>query len=129
MAHRELQSLLEHLSPRRNEGVYVFCTVPDGYGVKENTLAFFRETEGVTVIMDQASARSAGLEQSAPMAWITLEVHSSLEAVGLTAAVSTALAGEGIACNVIAAYHHDHLFVPLAEAGRAMEVLEALSEV
>ena len=63
------------------------------------------------------------------MTWITLDVHSSLEAVGLTAAVSAALAEENISCNVVAAYYHDHLFVPVADAERAMETLMRLTGV
>ena len=69
-------------------------------------------------------ADALGVSYDYLAAWITLRVHSALDAVGLTAAVSTALAGAGISCNVIAGYHHDHLLVP---ADRAADALEALS--
>ncbi len=68
-----------------------------------------------------------GLEFTFVCAWITLKVNSALEAVGLTAAFSSALGDAGISCNVIAAYHHDHIFVPLQEAQKALEVLEHLA--
>ena len=87
-------------------------------------LGTFREDEGVTAIVP------AELAQDAPaFARIILTVHSDLEGVGLTAAVSTALAEAGIACNVVAALHHDHLFVPASRAEEAMEVLARLQTV
>jgi hypothetical protein len=77
--------------------------------------------------MPRTRAEAAGLSYSFVAAWITLTVHSSLEAVGLTAAVSQALAQAGISCNIVAALHHDHLFVPLKNAARATQVLEGMS--
>ena len=68
-----------------------------------------------------------GMDYSFVASWITLTVHSSLEAVGLTAAFSNALAGAGISCNVIAAYHHDHIFVPVHSTEKAMAALQSLS--
>ena len=91
-------------------------------------LGFFREKEGVTVILPRADADQAGLSYAGTFAWITLTVHSSLEAVGLTAAFSRALAEVGISCNVVAAFYHDHLFVPVADAERALAALRALSK-
>jgi hypothetical protein len=122
-----LKSLLEHLSPKLNDGAYVFCRVPNDYKADNlSVLAVFREAEGKTLVIDQQSAAELNFDHSAPMSWITLEVHSSLEAVGLTATVSAALAEKDIACNVIAAYYHDHLFIPQTEARRAMETLNGL---
>ena len=68
-----------------------------------------------------------GLNYSFVASWITLTVHSSLEAVGLTAAFSKALAEKGISCNVVAAFYHDHLFVRQQDAAAAMETLKGLS--
>jgi hypothetical protein len=69
----------------------------------------------------------SGLEYHFTAAWITLRVHSALDAVGLTAAVSLALTDAGISCNVVAGFHHDHLFVPHTRAADAVRVLEALA--
>ena len=80
-----------------------------------------REEEGVTAII-------AGDRAGMPFARITLTVHSALEGVGLTAAVSGALAKAGIACNVVAGYHHDHLFVPWERRDEALGVLQRLAE-
>ena len=90
-------------------------------------LCLFVEEESVTVIVPKSQADSLGLPYSTTFAWITLTVHSSLEAVGLTAAVASALAKSNISCNVVAAYYHDHLFVPAQDAARAMDVLQALT--
>jgi hypothetical protein len=123
-----LTTLLRSMSPQLNAGEYVFCTLRDGRlpsGLE--VLGSFREQEGLTVIVDRATAECAGLSFDYVAAWITLNVHSALEAVGLTAAFATALGKAGISCNVIAGYYHDHLFVGLADAERAMHVLRDLA--
>lgn len=84
------------------------------------------EAEGVTVVATLERARAEGWPFDFEAAWLTLEVHSALEAVGLTAAVSAALTAEGIACNVVAGFHHDHLLVPAHRAADAIACLEAL---
>src|SRR5262245_36479518 len=112
------------MKPRQNSGEYVFCVCDSPALVdKLNPLGFFREQESITLILPRSRADEALLTYSSVMAWITLDVHSSLEAVGLTAAVSAALAEANISCNVVAAYYHDHIFVPIADAQRAVEVL------
>jgi hypothetical protein len=123
-----LSTLLASLSPRLNPGRYVFCSVPQPTVVQvAAALGSFREAEGTTLILAREEAERLGLAYDYLAAWITLEVHSSLAAVGLTAAFATALAGEGISCNVIAGYHHDHLFVAEADAERAMAALQRLA--
>jgi len=87
----------------------------------------FAEDEGLTLIVGQAAADQAGLPYEIPTAWITLTVHSSLAGVGLTAAISAALADAGISCNIVAAAFHDHLFVPVELGPTALEVLHQLS--
>jgi hypothetical protein len=105
--------------------------VPDGALPNLTTvdpIGRFHEAEGTSLILTRAEAERLGLAGSATMRLITLTVHSSLEAVGLTAAVATALAEAGISANVVAAYHHDHIFVPAADAERALATLKALSD-
>lgn len=123
-----LRDLMRTLSPSIDDTEWVFATINAEFEVSlaPYAIASFREAEGLTLVLPQSAAED--LENvSAPMSRITLEVHSSLEAVGLTAAVTGALAEEGISANVVAAYYHDHIFVPTASADRALTVLQALS--
>jgi len=123
-----LATLLRSMSPQLNDGDYVFCTLADGH-IPEgcDVIGSFREQEGLTLIVERQQAERAGLAFDYVAAWITLNVHSALEAVGLTAAFATALGKAGISCNVIAGYYHDHLFVGRADAERAMNVLRQLA--
>ena len=122
-----LQALLANLKPRLRPETFVFCTVPEGtYGdlAELKPIASFQETEGLTLVLLQEHADQRGLPYSGTFRCLSLEVHSSLEAVGLTAAVSTTLAKQEISANVIAAHFHDHFFVPARHAERAMELLQ-----
>lgn len=125
---RDLDKLLATMRPRLNEGEYVYAVAPDG-GVPSGIrpVATVAEEEGPTLVLPRQDADRAGLAYDYVAGWITLRVHSSLEAVGLTAAVAQALARAGLSCNVVAGFHHDHLFVPHAEAPRAMAVLQQLT--
>jgi uncharacterized protein len=124
----DLGMLLQTMQPELNPGEYVFCTLNSReQAAALDPLCLFQEREGITVILRKERADALGLSHAMTFAWITLTVHSSLEAVGLTAAVSRALAGANISCNVVAAFYHDHIFVPARDAGRGMEVLEKLS--
>ena len=122
----QLTVLLRTLSPERQPGDYVYATVPTLPPGLDPVLAF-REREGWTLVLAREHAEAAGIASTFPCAWLTLRVHSSLQAVGLTAAVADALADAGIACNAVAAYYHDHLFVPLDRADEAIEILRRLS--
>ncbi|HEY4327942.1 MAG TPA: ACT domain-containing protein [Mucilaginibacter sp.] len=123
-----LNTLLKTMTPVLNNGDYVFCTIENIQTIPhDKILGSFRETEGVTVILEKSTADELMLPYSYISAWITLNVHSSLEAVGLTAAFSNALAKENISCNVVAAYYHDHIFVDQKDAAKAMQVLKQLS--
>ena len=107
-----LATLLRSMSPQLNAGEYVFCTLRDGQLPSNlEIVGSFREQEGLTVILERSHAERAGFSFDYVAAWITLNVHSALDAVGLTAAFATALGQAGISCNVIAGYFHDHLFV------------------
>ncbi len=123
----DLARLLATMQPALHPGDYVFCVVGPGAPVPAGALGWFREAEGVTLILPRADADAQGFAYEYVAAWLTLAVHSSLAAVGLTAAVAGVLARENISCNVVAAYHHDHLFVARADADRALGALRALS--
>ncbi|MBI5295668.1 MAG: ACT domain-containing protein [Chloroflexi bacterium] len=124
----DLETLLQNMRPELNAGGYVFCTLASReQAAALDPLCLFQEREGVTVILPSEQADALGLAYTQAFAWITLTVHSSLEAVGLTAAFSRALTEAGISCNVAAAYYHDHIFVPIGDAERAMDALRALA--
>jgi len=123
-----LHKLLRSMRPELHTGEYVFCTfetVDQPTGIE--AVGWFHEQEGWTAILARPRADELALPYSFVSAWITLTVHSALDAVGLTAAVSQALAGAGISCNVVAAYYHDHLFVPANDGQRAVAILENLA--
>jgi hypothetical protein len=125
---KDLHKLLETIEPKLQPGDYVFCTVEDlNTAPLAESILIFRENEGITVILRKEMADKLGLHYSFVAAWITLTVHSSLEAVGLTAAFSKALAENGVSCNVVAAFYHDHLFVRQQDTAKAMEILNGLS--
>jgi uncharacterized protein len=125
----DLNKLLQGMKPKRNNGEFVFCTVDTFQRAAAlNPLAIFQEEEAVTVVVSKQRADDASLPYSTTFALITLTVHSSLEAVGLTAAVSQALTEASVSCNIIAAYYHDHIFVPVKDAERATSVLTNLSK-
>lgn len=123
-----LSALLRSMNPELNDGEYVFCTVADSKRVEGiEVVGSFREREGLTVILERNQAQQLGLDCDYVMAWITLTVHSSLAAVGLTAAFASAMGQAGISCNVVAGFYHDHLFVGKDDALKAMTILRALA--
>jgi uncharacterized protein len=120
-------TLLAALSPELRAGEFVLCSLP-GATECPDALATVREAEGLSVVLPVERAPSTALESGFRAAWISLRVDSSPEAVGLTAAVSDCLARHGIACNVVAGFHHDHLLVPYERRLEALQALEALAE-
>ena len=126
---RDLPTLLRSMSPALAGQPYVFCTVgrEEAAGPDVRPLCCFEEAEGTSLIVTPAEAARRGRPAEPQWARITLTVHSSLLAVGFLAAVSAALAREGISVNPVSAFHHDHLFVPWERRMRAMEILKALS--
>lgn len=123
-----LARLLQSMTPQLNPGQYVFCCVPAEYDCSGlQPIASLRESEGLSLVLPREVADAYNLSYDYVAAWITLEVHSSLAAVGLTASFSTTLAQAGISCNVVAGFHHDHLFVPCERAEKALSTLRALS--
>jgi hypothetical protein len=124
-----LEILLKTLEPCLNEGDYVFCHVDDAASVNQKELIFyFKEKEAITIVVRKELADENKFAYSTIMAWITLTVHSSLDAVGLTAAFSTALAKENISCNVVAGFYHDHIFVAKRDAKLAINILRDLAK-
>ena len=126
----ELPKLLASLKPYLQAGTYVFVSLKETPSpmLLEASICIFREAEGTTLILEKADADQHQLSYSYEAAWITLEVHSALEAVGLTAAFATALTQHRISCNVVAGYYHDHIFVAKTDAEQALAVLVELSQ-
>lgn len=124
----DLPKLIKGMKPELNEGEYVYCIAASkAQAVALDPLCYFLEKEGVTVILPRNKADALKIPYSTICAWITLTVHSSLEAVGLTAAVSKSLTEANISCNVVAAFYHDHIFIPVKDAERALHVLKELT--
>ena len=125
----DLDTLLREMEPELGEGEYVFCTVPPGDSSQLDVepLGQFREAEGLTLILRRDEAEGLGLAGDFVSRLITLRVHSSLEAVGLLAAITAKLAGRGIPANTVSAYYHDHIFVPADRAEEALACLRDLS--
>ncbi|MDG5493009.1 ACT domain-containing protein [Psychroserpens sp. SPM9] len=126
---KNIAELIKNMKPIHQQGDFVFCTVKDLSKIDRNeTICEFKETEGTTIIIEKSKADTLQLDYHYVATWITLSIHSSLEAVGLTAVFSSVLAKHNISCNVIAGYYHDHIFVDKKDAIRAIEVLNAASK-
>lgn len=124
----DLQRLVASMTPVLTPDTYVFVTLDaPSSELIASALMLFREDEGVTLIVPQALAEAHGLKAIYPCRCITLSVHSSLEAVGFLAAVTTALAKAGMGVNPVSAYFHDHLFIADDRAEEAMGILRGLS--
>ena len=124
-----LTTLLSTLKLTLSTEIFVFITLP-GLKLPPPSLEiqmYFREAEGTTIITTQESANTNGIEYTFPCKMITLNVHSSLEAVGFMATISAELADQGIGVNPVSGYYHDHCFVPLGKENEAMRVLQDLA--
>ncbi|MEQ8365693.1 MAG: ACT domain-containing protein [Roseicyclus sp.] len=121
---RDGDEMIRLMHPERVPGVFVFKTVSEAQlaALLPTVRAVFREAEGISVVVPAEPGTGGGMAQ------ITLQVYSALDGVGLTAAVASALAKASVPCNVIAATQHDHIFVPEAQADKAVSVLKALSD-
>ena len=131
MAERDLSKLLASLSVKARDGIWRFETIPSDeaswtglVNLREvrDIAMLFQEREGLTVITSAADDTPKDNQWS----WLELSVYSDLQAVGFLAKVAEALADAGIPCNAVAAYHHDHIFVPIARANDAKTAIEAL---
>jgi uncharacterized protein len=125
----DLRRLLASMEPELVPGEWVFVTVPTGSAVlaEVEPVVTVREREGVTLVLARDDADRLGLAYEYVAAMVSLRVHSALAAVGLTAAVATCLAEAGLSCNVVAGFHHDHLFVPSERGAECVEHLRRLS--
>lgn len=127
---RDRFAMISGMDPALMPGHFHFCTLSDPAliaAAMTDALATFHEAEGLSLILPEVAARTLGLPLVGPMRQITLQVLSALDGVGLTAAVASVLADHGIACNMVAAFHHDHAFVPAADAERAVGLLRGLA--
>ncbi|MEL6320075.1 MAG: ACT domain-containing protein [Cyanobacteria bacterium J06626_14] len=124
----DLEILLESLEPELHPAVHVFCTLERDEPIQDEVrpICQFQEAEGTTLIVEQSQAEAFQLDYTYPCRMITLTVHSSLEAVGLLASVTQALAAKDISVNAISAYYHDHLFVECDRVADAMTCLQRL---
>jgi len=123
--------MIAGMAPMRDPETWFFCTTNDkvlAAKAAPHALTVFAEEEGQSLILPEVAARDLGFELEMPMTRITLSVHSALDGVGLTAAVASALARAHIPCNIVAAYHHDHAFVPSELTDQAMDVLIKLAQ-
>jgi hypothetical protein len=127
-AETDLQRLLASMEPELHPGEYVFAVVSpaDFKEVQAAAWGWFRESEGITLILEKNAAYAAHLDFAFPSRLITLTVHSSLEAIGFLAVITEKLATAGISVNAVSAYYHDHLFVPVEKADLAMDVLHQI---
>ena len=125
----DINELLAGTQPELQPGEFVFCTFPKDQRLPDGTdpAGTFLESEGRTLILEAAAAVELDCPKSPPMRQITLTIHSSLEAVGLTAAIAAELTRHRISANVVAAFYHDHIFVPSKDAEQAVAALRDLS--
>ena len=125
----DLDVLLKTLNATLIEGLYVFATVGnDDERAYSLARMVFREAEGTTLILLQEQANELGLSYEFPCRMITLNIHSSLEAVGFMARITTVLAAHGMGVNPVAGFFHDHLFVPDGREQQAMQLLKQIAE-
>jgi hypothetical protein len=123
----DLAKMLASLRIQRRDDPMTVVHVQSSVELGQGIAALIREDEGTTAVVSIAEAERRGWPVDFRAAWLTVSVHSSLSAVGLTAALAAVLADRGIACNVLAGYFHDHMLVPLERVDEAIDVLEALA--
>jgi len=132
MGETNFHKLIKGINPKMQDGEYMFCMSPlclrDVFRQHDNLspVATFEEAEGTTLILPADEAKASGLRAEYPCRMITLQVNSSLAAIGFMAAIATRLAEHGISVNPVSAFNHDHLFVPADKAEESMKALHSL---
>lgn len=124
---RDLSTLLATLTVSQRPGEFCMATAPAATPLGDGVEALMAESEGVTAICTTERAQTEGWDYEFPCTWLTLDVYSALEAVGLTAAVAKVLTEAQIPCNVIAARHHDHILVPTGRTSDAIQAITSLT--
>lgn len=123
-----LDTLIASMQPQMHEPTYVFATVPVDFDWQAmKPVMVFSESEGVTLILKQSVSDATGMASEFPCRMITLNIHSSLDAVGFLARITTALAELGMGVNPVSGFYHDHLFVPTEMAEQALDALKAMT--
>lgn len=126
---KNLRTLIKEMKPILNNGEYVFISVSEIDTISRSATIFeFKEEEGITLVLEKATADELNLSYQYVASWITLKVHSSLEAVGLTAVFSNQLSQNNISCNVVAGFYHDHIFVDKKDGEKTVKILTAFSD-
>ena len=128
VGEKSLDVLLSSMTAKLVEGLYVFVTLKDRE--VPTTLAprmMFKEAEGTTLIVTKEEAEAAALDYEFPCRMITLEIHSSLEAVGFLARITTELAKANMGVNPVSGFYHDHLFVPDGRQDDALRILQRIA--
>ena len=124
----DLSTMLSSLQIERRGAPVTVVHLSSPVGLGNGVEAVIAEAEGTTAVVSITEAERRGWPVEFVAAWLTVSVHSSLDAVGLTAALANVLTDCGISCNVLAGYFHDHLLVPLDRADEAIAALEALAD-
>ncbi|MCR9086188.1 MAG: ACT domain-containing protein [Rhodobacteraceae bacterium] len=126
-----VEELLRSMSAELVSGLFVFSTIADGVvpsGVRPKMI--FEEAEGITLVLlkEEAEAEASGLAYEFPCRMITLNIHSSLDAVGFLARITAELAKQNMGINPVSGFYHDHLFVPHGRAQEALDVLNLIAK-
>ncbi|MBL8824927.1 MAG: ACT domain-containing protein [Planctomycetia bacterium] len=126
MTNNNSQTRRLQLQPRLHDGVYVYCCATQEYAIPTSAVCVVCEPEGNTLILPEQEAQRLELKPGFRAAWITLDTQTNLTDVGITAVISQALAEQGISCNMVAGYYHDHLFVPAERGEEAIRLIAGL---
>ncbi len=127
---KNLEKLLRSMKPILKEGIFVFANVPSEKedSAKDCCIQYFLEEEGMTAILKKEDAQRLSIEAIYESRMISLMVHSSLDAVGFLATITTKLAKAGISVNPVSAFYHDYLFVPVDKTDLTMKLLAEFSD-